>query len=45
MSEAKTIGLINENTANGALNGSYAEIMVGKKSFKFDIAYFLYTSD
>ena len=37
MSDAKTIGLKNENTANGALNGSYAKIMVGEKSLKVPI--------
>ena len=37
MVDAKTLGLRNENVANGALNGSYAEIKVGDKSLKVPV--------
>ena len=37
MVDAKNIGLKNENTANGALNGSYANIKVGNKSIKVPV--------
>ena len=37
MADAKNIGLKNENTANGALNGSYANISVGEKTIKVPI--------
>ncbi len=37
MVDAKEIGLKNENTANGALNGSYANIKVGNKSINVPV--------
>ena len=37
MSDAKALGLKNTNTADGALNGSYASVTVGSQSLKVPI--------
>jgi len=37
MSDANALGLKNTNTANGALNGSYASITVGAKTLKVPV--------
>ena len=37
MSDANALGLVNTNTSNGALNGSYATISVGDKTLKVPV--------
>jgi molybdopterin-containing oxidoreductase family iron-sulfur binding subunit len=37
MADAKSLGLENKNTANGALNGSYASVTVGSKTLKVPV--------
>ena len=37
MADANGLGLVNSNTANGALNGSYATITVGEKTIKVPV--------
>ncbi|MEK9613345.1 MAG: 4Fe-4S dicluster domain-containing protein, partial [Flavobacteriaceae bacterium] len=37
MADAKSLGLENKNTANGALNGSYASVSVGSKTLKVPV--------
>jgi len=37
MSDAKALGLKNINTANGALNGSYATVTVGSQTLKVPV--------
>ena len=37
MSDAKALGLKNTNTANGALNGSYASVTVGSTTLKVPV--------
>ncbi|MDB4027386.1 TAT-variant-translocated molybdopterin oxidoreductase [bacterium] len=37
MADANRLGLVNTNTANGALNGSYANVTVGSKTIKVPV--------
>jgi len=37
MADANRLGLVNTNTANGALNGSYANVTVGSKMIKVPV--------
>ena len=37
MADANGLGLTNDNTANGALNGSYASVTVGSKTLKVPV--------
>jgi molybdopterin-containing oxidoreductase family iron-sulfur binding subunit len=41
MSDAKALGLKNTNTADGALNGSYASVTVGSQSLKVQLLFSL----